>query len=233
MKRPRDDEDVVGNRSGNVSRPISSVPAGAAGGKQSALAKGIHHLKSVPENPLVFFDIAIIDANDRGAASSKQHQAGLVGRLQIELFANLVPKTAENFRQLCTGEHEYRGLPLGYKDVPFHRVIPGMAAIGGDCLKKGGSGSISIYGTFFDDEPSTVPLSHNERGVVTMYSADKNRNGCQFMILGKPMVELDGQKVIVGRVMMGDPTSAAVLDKVLSVDSTGKKVALVVECGEM
>lgn len=48
---------------------------------------------SSKKNPIVFFDLAI---------GGKE-----IGRVKMELFANVVPKTAENFRQLCTGEFMY------------------------------------------------------------------------------------------------------------------------------
>ena len=65
--------------------------------------------KPNPNNPIVFFDISI------GGAE--------VGRIKMELFANVVPKTAENFRQLCTGEYKKEGVPQGFKGATFHRII--------------------------------------------------------------------------------------------------------------
>lgn len=60
-------------------------------------------------NPVVFFDISIGGQD--------------MGRMKMELFANVVPKTAENFRQFCTGEYRRDGVPLGYKGATFHRII--------------------------------------------------------------------------------------------------------------
>jgi len=57
------------------------------------------------KNPKVFFDLEIGDAK--------------AGRVTFELFADTTPKTAENFRALCTGE---KG--MGYKGSKFHRIIP-------------------------------------------------------------------------------------------------------------
>ncbi|KAJ2384165.1 Peptidyl-prolyl cis-trans isomerase H, partial [Coemansia sp. RSA 2603] len=72
-------------------------------------------------NPIVFFDIKIGGED--------------VGRIKMELFADKVPKTCENFRQFCTGEHRIKGIPQGYKNAPFHRIIPGFMAQGGDFVK--------------------------------------------------------------------------------------------------
>lgn len=89
-------------------------------------------------NPVVFFDITI---------------AGVpAGRIKMELFKDVVPKTAENFRQFCTGEHLKGTQPVGYKGTPFHRVIKEFMIQGGDFLKQDGTGRMSIYGEKFDDE---------------------------------------------------------------------------------
>ena len=63
-------------------------------------------------NPVVFFDIEI-----GGVAA---------GRVRMELFADVAPRTAENFRQFCTGETRKSGRPIGYKGCVFHRIIKGF-----------------------------------------------------------------------------------------------------------
>ena len=87
-------------------------------------------------NPVVFFDVSIA-----GVAA---------GRIKIELFADICPKTAENFRQFCCGELKKSNLPVGYKGCPFHRIIKGFMIQGGDFTHGTGVGGESIYGGKFN-----------------------------------------------------------------------------------
>jgi peptidylprolyl isomerase len=115
-------------------------------------------------NPRVFFDIEI----------GGRHQ----GTVTFELFANVVPKTAENFRQLCTGEAKRTakgGKKLQFASSFFHRIIPGFMAQGGDMTKGNGTGGESIYGETFNDE--NFKLTHNEKHLLSMANAGRNTNG--------------------------------------------------------
>lgn len=106
-------------------------------------------------NPEVFLDLSI------GSRS--------VGRLVFELFADVVPKTAENFRCLITGEHgssPVSGKPLHYKGSRFHRIISGFMAQGGDLTHGDGTGGESIYGPRFPDENFLV--THDSAGLLSM-----------------------------------------------------------------
>jgi len=100
---------------------------------QDAIARG---------NPVVFFDISIA--------------GNAVGRIKMELFADIVPKTAENFRQFCTGEFRKNTLPVGYKGCSLHRVIKSFMIQGGDFINGDGTGRVSIYGDRFADENFTL-----------------------------------------------------------------------------
>ena len=144
---------------------------------------------SNPTNPVVFLDVSI-----DGAAA---------GRVKIELYADKAPRTAENFRQLCTGATKRNGLPAGYKDAPILRVVPNLVVQGGDFVRRDGTGTFSIYGDVFTDEPAALALSHDRPGVVSMANAGKDRNGCQFMVTLQPATSLDGKHAVVGQVVAG------------------------------
>ncbi len=106
------------------------------------------------ERPIVFFDVSI--------------GGHIVGRIKMQLFSDIVPKTAENFRQFCTGEFLKNGKPVGYKGAPFHRIIKGFMVQGGDFINGNGTGSMSIYGEKFPDE--NFSLKHTEPGLLSMVS---------------------------------------------------------------
>jgi len=132
------------------------------------------------------------------------------GRVTIDLFDEVAPKTCANFRALCAGgaSSSATGTALTYKGSPIHRVIPGFMIQGGDFTKGDGTGGESIYGGKFADE--SFALKHGRAGVLSMANAGPNINGSQFFITLAPTPHLDGKHVVFGRVASGMEVARAV-----------------------
>mmetsp|Transcript_11296 Transcript_11296/g.21398 ORF Transcript_11296/g.21398 Transcript_11296/m.21398 type:complete len:186 (+) Transcript_11296:46-603(+) len=171
-----------------------------------------------PKNPVVFFDVSI------GGQPA--------GRVQFELWADLSPKTAENFRQFCTGEYRKQGIPVGYKNAVFHRVIKDFMLQGGDFLKGDGTGCTSIYGSKFADEQFTA--KHTGAGLLSMANSGPNTNGCQFFITCTKTEWLDNKHVVFGRVIGDGLMVIRKLENVQTAAGNKPKLTCVIsECGEM
>ncbi|XP_016370447.1 E3 SUMO-protein ligase RanBP2-like isoform X3 [Sinocyclocheilus rhinocerous] len=137
---------------------------------------------SKESNPVVFFNITI-DGED-------------AGRIIMELFAHIVPKTAENFRALCTREKGF-----GYLQSVFHRIIPGFMCQGGDITNQDGTGGKSIYEKMFEDE--CFEVRHTGPGLLSMANRGRDTNNSQFFITLKKAEQLDFKHVAFGFIKEG------------------------------
>ncbi len=134
-----------------------------------------------PKDPIVFMDLTIDDDP--------------IGRIVLQLYSSIAPKTVENFRALCTGEKGTDEKPMWYKGSLFHRVEKRMLIQGGDF---DGSGGESIYGGKFEDE--NFLLKHEQAGMLSMARAKPNANGSQFFITTARCPVLDDNHVVFGQV---------------------------------
>ena len=177
-------------------------------------------VSSSKNNPKVFMDIAI--------------NGDYKGRVLFTLFADIVPKTAENFRALCTGEKGTgkSGKPLSYKGSSFHRVIKDFMIQGGDFTAGNGTGGESIYGEKFADE--NFKMKHTEPGLLSMTNAGPGTNGSQFFVTTVATPHLDGKHVVFGRVESGMEIIRDIENLDVAPGDNKPLVPVVIqECGEL
>ncbi|KAF8273730.1 cyclophilin-like domain-containing protein [Lactarius quietus] len=148
------------------------------------------------------------------------------GQIVFKLYDDVVPKTARNFRELCTGQNGY-----GYQGSSFHRVIPKFMLQGGDFTKGNGTGGKSIYGEKFADE--NFQLKHTKPGLLSMANAGANTNGSQFFITTVETNWLDGKHVVFGEVVEGYDNVVKVIEGYGSQSGTTKKKITISESGTL
>ncbi|XP_043253431.1 peptidyl-prolyl cis-trans isomerase D [Colletes gigas] len=171
------------------------------------------------DNPIVFLDIAV--------------ESEKVGRVVIELFKDVVPRTAENFRALCTGEKGIgiNGKRLHYKGSIFHKVLPQFMIQGGDIINFDGTSGESIYGTQFEDE--NFKISHTSGGLLSMVNEGyPNSNSSQFVITISASTHLDNTNVVFGKVLKGMGVILEVSQVNILKDVPLEKIHII-NCGEL
>eukprot|EP00617_Octactis_speculum_P011362 CAMPEP_0185773462 /NCGR_PEP_ID=MMETSP1174-20130828/73669_1 /TAXON_ID=35687 /ORGANISM="Dictyocha speculum, Strain CCMP1381" /LENGTH=364 /DNA_ID=CAMNT_0028460161 /DNA_START=65 /DNA_END=1159 /DNA_ORIENTATION=+ len=201
---------------------ISRKFVGSSGGGSAEIGKkvALAEVAGLESNPQVFFEVVI------GSSEAQ--------RIEFELFSSLVPKTAENFRCLCTGEAGIgkSGKPLHFKGSCFHRVIPNFMLQGGDFTRGNGTGGESIYGSKFPDEFEGGWTPHSIPGLLSMANAGPNTNGSQFFVTTVVTGWLDKKHVVFGKVTKGMDVVKAIEAKGRG-DGQTKERIIIAECGEI
>uniref|UniRef100_A0A8B9T791 E3 SUMO-protein ligase RanBP2 n=1 Tax=Anas platyrhynchos TaxID=8839 RepID=A0A8B9T791_ANAPL len=179
--------------------------------KHSKLKNRLPEGLSKDTNPVVYFEVS---ADDKP-----------LGCVTMELFSNIVPRTAENFRALCTGEKGF-----GFKNTRFHRIVTDFVCQGGDVTNHDGTGGRSIYGDAFEEE--SFEVKHMGPGLLSMANRGRDTNNSQFFITLKKVEALDFKHVVFGFVKDG-------MDVVKKIESFGSPNGLVsgrvviTDCGQI
>ncbi|XP_035250343.1 E3 SUMO-protein ligase RanBP2 isoform X2 [Anguilla anguilla] len=175
----------------------------------SQLSRVLEHSRE--GNPIVFFCVAA--------------DGEPLGKITMELFSHIVPKTAENFRSLCTGE---RG--LCFRSSIFHRIIPDFMCQGGDITKQDGTGGTSIFGDKFEDE--NFDVKHTGPGLLSMANRGRDTNNSQFFITMKKAEHLDFKHVAFGFVKDGMDV-VKLMGELGTKNGQPSKKIVVTDCGQL
>merc|ERR1712029_652891 len=180
----------------------------------------LREIMAKPNRPRVFVDLTVGNIP--------------LGRIIFELFTEVAPKTAENFRSLCTGEAgigKTTEKPLHYKGCLFHRVVKNFMIQGGDFVNFNGTGGESIYGGTFEDEEFI--LNHDRPYLLSMANRGKNTNGSQFFITTAPAPHLDNLHVVFGQVVSGKEVVKEIEEQDTDKKDRPLQDVRMVNCGEL
>jgi len=239
--------------------PVAAVDVKVAPGIQEQLIALIkEHYRVLPYLPLVFIVLytlyrryTAIDPT-RGkeqlslevAAAAKENTSVFLditingqpqGRVELLLFTRFYPKTAENFRCLCTGEKGLgqSGKELTFKHSKFHRIMCGLVCQGGDFTHGNGSGGESIYGGKFEDEWDHGYIAFDRPNLLAMANRRPNSNGSQFFLSAAARPHLSGKHVVFGMLAAGEATLKAMVNRAGSQTGVPTVPVQIVDCGEV
>jgi len=203
-------------------------------------ARCLRHSRVRAANPKVWLRFSCLAVDAPAEAGRPWAEEGPWGppspRVIIELFADAVPRTADNFRALCTGEagackFHFGNPPLHFKGSRMHRIVPGQIVQGGDITYGDGRGGESIYGKTFEDESFAIP--HDRKGLLSMANSGRDGNGSQFFITLDALPHLNGKHVVFGRVVEGLPLVEAMAALAATGTPTTKMRMTIEDCGQL
>ena len=170
-----------------------------------------------------------------GCAALSAEQIDALPRVEVELWSHVAPRTAENFRCLCTGEkgaaRAFGSPPLHFKKNKVHRIVPGQILQAGDITRGGGRGGESIYGQKFADEPFVK--KHTRAGLLSMANSGRNSNSSQFFVTLDAMPHLDGKHVVFGAVTSGLEVILAIAGIAGTPSGATSMEVTIVDCGQI
>ena len=201
-------------------------------GWESLRASAMWHAACRRDNPRCWLRFEVFDASGQRPATT---DAPVV---EVELYADVVPRTAENFRCLCTGEKgkcaAFGSPPLHFKGNVAHRIVPGNILQAGDITSGDGKGGESIYGRKFDDESFERRAGkHRCKGLLSMANSGRNSNGSQFFITLDAMPHLDGKHVVFGRVTRGMEYVEAIVGVAGTPSGMPARRVVIADCGQL
>jgi len=180
-------------------------------------------LSAVERNLFVFFDVEI-----RSRRGPNKGEVISEGRMEFELFKDTVPRTAENFYEICRGDNSRK---LTYANSVFHRIIPGFMAQGGDITDGDGTGGDSIYGPSFADE--NFNRLHNARGILSMANSGPHSNNSQFFMLFRPQPNLDRRHVVFGKLIRDVTSLLRSIENAGGANGEPKNLVTITKCGSL